>query len=138
MKRLITLLLFIFVATTPIFAQKSFDMRYNEAVEYYTGKQYDLAIKTLDAAKKAPGVTADQKAKADRLIRQCRSELTKLGDLNLSKDAMLVPDTGARDSIYVTAGKKWEVSAVPEIAAEPAAEAASAEESAALSETEQE
>ena len=66
MKRLITLLLFIFVATTPIFAQKSFDMRYNEAVEYYTGKQYDLAIKTLDAAKKAPGVTADQKAKADR------------------------------------------------------------------------
>ena len=114
MKRLITLLLFIFVATTPIFAQKSFDMRYNEAVEYYTGKQYDLAIKTLDAAKKAPGVTADQKAKADRLIRQCRSELTKLGDLNLSKDAMLVPDTGARDSIYVTAGKKWEVSAVPD------------------------
>jgi len=113
MKRLVTLLLLLFVATTPIFAQKSFDMRYNEAVEYYTGKQYDLAIKTLEAAKKAPGVTADQKSQADRLIRQCRSELAKLSDLNLSKDALIVPDDGARDSIYVTAGKKWEVTTVP-------------------------
>lgn len=114
MKRLITLLLFIFVATTPVLAQKSFDMRYNEAVEYYTGKQYDLAIKTLEAAKKAPGVTADQKSQADRLIRQCRSALSKLSDLNLSKESILVPDGGMRDSIYVTAGKQWEVTSVPD------------------------
>lgn len=114
MKRLITLLLFIFVATTPVLAQKSFDMRYNEAVEYYTGKQYDLAIKTLEAAKKAPGVTTDQKSQADRLIRQCRSALSKLSDLNLSKESILVPDGGMRDSIYVTAGKQWEVTSVPD------------------------
>ena len=114
MKRLFSLLLVLLLATTPLFAQKSFDMRYNEAVEYYTSKQYDLAIKTLEAAKKAPGVTADQKSRADQLIRQCRSALTKLGDLNLSKETILAPGAGMRDSIYVTAGKKWSVTAVPD------------------------
>ncbi|MBR1538147.1 MAG: BACON domain-containing protein, partial [Bacteroidales bacterium] len=114
MKRLITLLLLLLLATTQVFAQKSFDMRYNEAVEYYTGKQYDLAIKTLEAAKKAPGVTADQKAQADRLMRQCRSALAKLSDLNLSKENILISAEGQRDSIYVTAGKSWEVTAHPD------------------------
>jgi len=114
MKRILSLLLLLLVATTPVFAQKSFDMRYNEAVEYYTGKQYDLAIKTLEAAKKAPGVSSDQKNKADRLLRQCRSALAKLGDLNLSKETILAPGEGFRDSIYVTAGKKWEVTAIPD------------------------
>lgn len=113
MKKLLLLLLVVFVATMPLYAQKSFDMRYNEAVEYYTTKQYDLAIKTLEAAKKAPGITKDQSTKADRLIRQCRSALAKLADLNLSKESLLAPGEGLRDSIYVTAGKKWEVTSVP-------------------------
>ena len=114
MKRILLVLLTVFVATLPLYAQKSFDMRYNEAVEYYTTKQYDLAIKTLEAAKKAPGVTKDQTTKADRLIRQCRSALTKLADLNLSKESLLAPGSGLRDSIYVTAGQKWEVTATPD------------------------
>ena len=114
MKKLILLLLTLFVVSMPLYAQKSFDMRYNEAVEYYTTKQYDLAIKTLESAKKAPGVTKDQTTKADRLIRQCRSALTKLADLNLSKESLLAPGSGMRDSIYVTAGKQWEVTATPE------------------------
>ena len=112
MKRIVLLLVVLLLTVSQALAQKSFDMRYSEAVEYYTGKQYDLAIKTLEAAKKAPGVTSDQKAQADRLLRQCRSALAKLGDLNLSKETILAPGEGFRDSIYVTAGKagakgKW-------------------------------
>lgn len=114
MKKLVVLFLLLLLAVTQASAQKSFDMRYNEAVEYYTGKQYDLAIKTLDAAKKAPGVTSAQKNQADRLLRQCRAALAKLGDLNLSKESIMVSGEGARDSIYVTAGKKWEVTSTPD------------------------
>ena len=104
MKKIFLLLVVLLLTVSQGLAQKSFDMRYSEAVEYYTGKQYDLAIKTLEAAKKAPGVTSDQKAQADRLLRQCRSALAKLGDLNLSKETILAPGEGVRDSIYVTAG----------------------------------
>ena len=86
MKRIFLLLMTLLLVSMPLYAQKSFDMRYSEAVEYYTTKQYDLAIKTLESAKKAPGVTKDQIGQADRLIRQCRSALTKLADLNLSKE----------------------------------------------------
>ena len=114
MKRIVFLLLALLVVVMPAYAQKSFDMRYQEAVEYYTTKQYDMAIKTLEAAKKAPGVTKDQTTKADQLIRQCRSALAKLSDLNLSKETLLAPGSGMRDSIYVTAGKKWSVTAVPD------------------------
>ena len=114
MKRILLLLMTLLLVSMPLYAQKSFDMRYSEAVEYYTTKQYDLAIKTLESAKKAPGVTKDQIGQADRLIRQCRSALTKLADLNLSKETLLIPGAGMRDSIYVTAGKKWEVTATPD------------------------
>jgi len=114
MKKLLLVLLTVFVVTLPLYAQKSFDMRYNEAVEYYTTQKYDLAVKTLEAAKKAPGVTREQTAKADRLIRQCRASLAKLADLNLSKETILAPGAGFRDSIYVTAGKKWEVTSHPD------------------------
>ncbi|MBR6423823.1 MAG: PEGA domain-containing protein [Bacteroidales bacterium] len=114
MKKLVVLLLVFCIAALPAFAQKSFDMRYSEAVEYYTAKNYDMAIKTLEAAKKAPGATKDQKAKADQLIRQCRAALTKMADLNLSKETIIAPGGGMRDSIYVTAGKKWNVTSKPD------------------------
>lgn len=114
MKRLILFVLTSLLVAVPAFAQKSFDMRYNEAVEYYTSKQYDQAIKLLEAAKKSPGVTKDQKAKADMLIGQCRSAKQKLGDLNLSKENLIVSWMGQRDSIYVTAGKTWSVTSAPE------------------------
>lgn len=114
MKKLIVLLLALCVVAMPAFAQKSFDMRYGEAVEYYTAKNYDMAIKTLEAAKKAPGATKDQKAKADQLIRQCRAAQAKAADLNLSKETIIVPGAGLKDSIYVTAGKKWSVTSKPD------------------------
>lgn len=114
MKKFILFLLTLLLMAAPAFAQKSFDMRYNEAVEYYTQKQYDQAIKLLEAAKKSPGVTKDQIAKADRLLGQCRSAKQKLGDLNLSKENLIVSWMGQRDSIYVTAGKEWSVTSAPE------------------------
>ena len=113
MKKLILLLFVFFLAAAPAYAQKSFDMRYNEAVEYYTTKQYDKAIKVLDAAKKSPGVTKDQIAKANRLKSQCQASKQKLADLNLSKESVFAPGIGQVDSIYVTAGKAWEVTSCP-------------------------
>lgn len=113
MKKLLSLLFLVFLLTAPAYAQKSFDMRYNEAVEYYTAKQYDKAIKVLEAAKKSPGVTKDQVAKATRLIKQCQSSKQKMSDLNLSKETIFASGQGQRDSIYVTAGKDWEVTACP-------------------------
>lgn len=113
MKKLMLLLLVVFLTAVPAFAQKSFDMRYNEAVEYYTGKQFDKAIKVLEAAKKSPGVTKDQISKANRLINQCKAAKQKMSDLNLSKEQIAFPGSGQVDSIYVTAGKSWEVSASP-------------------------
>ena len=107
-------MLVLFVWTAPAFAQKSFDMRYNEAIEFYTAKQYDKAITVLEAAKKSPGVTKDQIAKANKLLSQCKSTKQKQGDLNLSKENLFFSGDGQTDSIYVTSGKKWEVSAAPE------------------------
>ena len=46
MKKFVLLLVVLLLTVSQALAQKSFDMRYSEAVEYYTGKQYDLAIKT--------------------------------------------------------------------------------------------
>ena len=114
MKKLILLLFVVFLATAPAYAQKSFDMRYNEAIEYYTSKQYDKAIKVLDAAKKSPGVTNAQIAKANKLKNQCLASKQKLSDLNLSKESVYAPGSGARDSIYVTAGKAWSVTSSPD------------------------
>lgn len=114
MKKLVLLMLVLFVWTAPSFAQKSFDMRYNEAVEYYTAKQYDKAITVLEAAKKSPGVTKAQIAQANKLLSQCKSTKQKQSDLNLSKENVYFSGDGQTDSLYVTAGKKWEISAVPE------------------------
>ena len=113
MKRLILILLAVLLVAAPAYAQRSFDMRYNEAVEFYTTKQYDKAIKTLEAAKKSPGVTKDQIAKADRLMGQCRSAKQKQSDLNLSKETIFASGSGQVDSIYVTAGKAWQVTSQP-------------------------
>ena len=113
MKKLILLLFVFLLAAAPAYAQKSFDMRYNEAVEYYTTKQFDKAIAVLDAAKKSPGVTKDQIAKANRLRSQCQASKQKLSDLNLSKESVFAPGIGQVDSIYVTAGKAWEVTSCP-------------------------
>ena len=113
MKKLIFLLLLVFLAAAPAYAQKSFDMRYKEAVEYYTKKQFDMAIKVLDAAKKSPGVTKDQISKANRLRSQCLASKQKLSDLNLSKESVYAGGAGQKDSIYVTAGKAWEVTSAP-------------------------
>lgn len=114
MKKLVLLMLILFVWTAPSFAQKSFDMRYNEAVEFYATKQYDKAITVLEAAKKSPGVTKDQIAKANKLLSQCKSTKQKQSDLNLSKETIFFSGDGQTDSLYVTSGKKWEVSAAPE------------------------
>lgn len=114
MKKLILILLVALLTAAPAYAQKSFDMRYNEAVEFYTKKQYDKAIKVLDAAKKSPGVTKAQIEKANRLRNQCTSAISKGKDLNLSKEEIFAPGPGITDSIYVTAGKAWTVTACPE------------------------
>ncbi|MBR3075683.1 MAG: PEGA domain-containing protein, partial [Bacteroidales bacterium] len=74
----------------------------------------DKAIKVLDAAKKSPGVTKEQITKANKLKNQCLASKQKLSDLNLSKEAIFAPGSGAKDSIYVTAGKAWEVTASPD------------------------
>ena len=114
MKRLVLILIAIFLVASPAFAQKSFDMRYSEAVEYYTSRQYDKAITVLEAAKKSPGVTSAQITKANKLINQCKASKQKLSDLNLSKEAIAFLGDGQTDSIYVTSGKKWEVTSSPE------------------------
>ena len=113
MKKLLTLIFLVLLVSAPAYAQKSFDMRYNEAVEYYTAKQFDKAIKVLEAAKKSPGVTKDQIDKATRLIKQCQSSKQKMSDLNLSKESIFASGLGQTDSIYVTAGKAWEVTSCP-------------------------
>ena len=114
MKKLLVLVLLAMLSSFAAYAQKSFDMRYNEAVSYYTQKQYDKAIKVLEAAKKSPGVTKDQVSQATRLIKQCQASKQKMADLNLSKESVFFPGVGQKDSVYVTAGKSWEVTSHPE------------------------
>ncbi len=114
MKKLVMILLAVVLTAAPAFAQKSFTMRYNEAVEYYTSKKYDKAITVLEAAKKSPGVTKAQITQANKLLNQCRSAKQKLADLNLSKEVLNFEGDGQTDSIYVTAGKKWDVTDAPD------------------------
>ena len=56
-KRLATTLLALFMACFLAFAQKSFEIRYQEAMSFYEAREYDKAIKMLEAAKKVPGAT---------------------------------------------------------------------------------
>ena len=114
MKKLILIAVAVFIAAAPVFAQRSFTMRYNEAVEFYTTKQYDKAITVLEAAKKSPGVTKAQITQANKLLNQCKSAKQKLSDLNLSKEILNFDGEGQTDSIYVTAGKKWEIVSSPD------------------------
>ena len=114
MKKSALLLLVLLLTAAPAFAQKSFDMRYNEAVEYYTTKQYDKAIKVLEASKKSPGVTKDQITKANKLLNQCKAAKTRLTTLTLSKHEVFMPGRKHTDSLYVTAGKAWEVASCPD------------------------
>lgn len=114
MKRILVLLLLAMLSSFAAFAQKTFDARYNEAVEYYTQKQFDKAIKVLETAKKTSGVTKAQVAQATRLIKQCQASKQKLADLNLSKESIAFPGIGQKDSVFVTAGKSWEVTSFPE------------------------
>ena len=114
MKKSALLLLVLLLTAAPAFAQKSFDMRYNEAVEYYTTKQYDKAIKVLEASKKSPGVTKDQITKANKLLNQCKAAKTRLTSLTLSKHEVFLPGRRHTDSLYVTAGKAWEVASAPD------------------------
>ena len=78
MKRILVLLLLAMLSSFAAFAQKTFDARYNEAVEYYTQKQFDKAIKVLETAKKTSGVTKAQVAQATRLIKQCQASVSQL------------------------------------------------------------
>ena len=114
MKKLILFFLACLLVALPAYAQKSFEMRFNEAAEYYTNKQYDKAITVLEAAKKSPGVTKAQITQANKLLNQCKSAKQKLADLNLSKEILNMDGEGQTDSIYVTAGKKWEVTDAPD------------------------
>ena len=114
MKRILVLLLLAMLSSFAAFAQNTFDARYNEAVEYYTQKQFDKAIKVLETAKKTSGVTKAQVAQATRLIKQCQASKQKLADLNLSKESIAFPGIGQKDSVFVTAGKSWEVTSFPE------------------------
>lgn len=114
MKRILVLLLLAMLSSFAAFAQTTFEKRYTEAVEYYTQKQYDKAIKLLETAKKGSGVTKDQVAQATRLIKQCQASKQKLADLNLSKESVLFPGSGQKDSVLVSAGKAWEVTSFPE------------------------
>ncbi len=114
MKKLLLIWLFALLTSICAYAQKSFDMRYNEAVEYYTQKQFDKSIKVLEAAKKSPGVTKEQISKAVRLIKQCQASKQKMSDLNLSKESVFLSGAGQKDSVYVTAGKAWEVTSSPD------------------------
>ena len=114
MKKSALLLLVLLLTAAPAFAQKSFDMRYNEAVEFYTTKQYDKAIKVLEASKKSPGVTKDQITKANKLLNQCKAAKTRQSTLKLSKNDVYMPGTRHTDSLYVTAGKAWEVASHPD------------------------
>lgn len=114
MKKLVLPVLVLLVWTAPSFAQQSYDMRYCEAVEYYTAKQYDNAITVLNAVKKLPGVTKDQTAKANKLLSQCKSAKQKQPAPDLSKETISFAGDGQADSLYITSGKSWDIMSAPE------------------------
>ena len=98
----------------PAFAQESFDYHFCKAVECYAAKEYKLALTSLEAAKKAPGATKEQIAKATKFISQCKSPSKNLSGISFSKDMSQLDGMGQADSVTVKSSKAWEVTSAPE------------------------
>ena len=90
-----------------VLAQNTFDSRYSAAESQYASKQYQSAITTLKNAKKAMGVTQEQKAKADGLIARCEEALRVLNRLILDVHDIKASYDGCMDTIHIVAGQAW-------------------------------
>ena len=88
-------------------AQNTFESRYSAAESQYSKKQYQTAITTLKNAKKAMGVTADQRSKADNLISRCEEALRIMNRLLLDIHDIKVTCEGSLDTVHVVAGQAW-------------------------------
>ena len=114
-KRLATTLLALFMACFLAFAQKSFEIRYQEAMSFYEAREYDKAIKMLEAAKKVPGATRQQIDQANKLIKQCRAKVDKTSSrvFKLSKKEISFPAASASETLTITTEETWQVLSLP-------------------------
>ena len=112
MKKTALIILSLLLAAFPSLAQESFEASFNEAVGYYLSRQYSNAITVLGAARK--GADKEQTARADKLLRECKSPARRASGLILSRETLFPDGSGQSDSIAVTASRAWQVTASPD------------------------
>lgn len=116
MKKIILLTFTLCFAALSAYAQSSFDLRYGEATNLFLRGDYTTAIEMLQRAL-GENVTQDQKAKANRLINQCRQEIEAAKKLNVGrKNFDNISFRGGSDSTFVNvpSHKAWYVVASPD------------------------
>ena len=113
MKKLFAVLLVAMLAL-PLLAQNpDFDRRFQQAQSQFNQSQFEKARTTLrNALKNLPGLSSDQKSKANSLINQCNHAITVRDRLNLSTNALDFKYISSTDSIAVDAAKLSQVTAV--------------------------
>ncbi len=106
MKRVFTILFLFFVAV-PLLAQNpDFDLKYKQAQSLFDKGQYEQARTSIrNALNKYPSLSAEQKAKGNKLVSQCNAAIENRDRLHLSVDELTIGYQSALDSIGYDAGK---------------------------------
>ena len=113
MKKLFAVLLVALLAL-PLLAQNpDFDRRFQQAQSQFNQSQFEKARTTLrNALKNLPGLSSDQKSKANSLINQCNHAITVRDRLNLSTQNLDLKYISSLDSVGVDVAKISQVTAV--------------------------
>lgn len=106
MKRFLTFLL-LFCVAVPLLAQNpDFDLKYKQAQSLFDKGQYEQARTSIrNALNKYPSLSAEQKAKGNKLVSQCNAAIENRDRLHLSVDELTIGYQSALDSIGYDAGK---------------------------------
>lgn len=109
-------LVFVLSMQVSVSAQSSFDLRYEEAKNYYYQREYDKAIVELNNALKNSKPTKEQKSKANQLLHQCKQENEAAKKLYVHKknfDNLSFHSSVDSTYIEVPSQKPWHIESSP-------------------------
>lgn len=115
MKKYATLFLLAFFGIGCAFSQQQYETRLKEGIRLYEQNRFDDAIDRFKAASKAADIPADEVNTVYNWIDRCKKAQSDiLQRFDVSPQSMSVSAFGGYVEITVKAGRKWQVSKIPD------------------------